>query len=481
MATIVDKLFVTFGLDPAEFIEGQKKVDAAQKKNRDTSSTTRKQMEEDGKKTVAAFRSIRNEVLALVGTFISLGAIKSFTEQITHSDAAIGRMAASLGMSVPDLWTWEKAMEQFGVKAGETDSALSSLTELAQQWAYGAPVTSEMSRQLTQAGVDVVKFHDASTTLEERINMLATAFHKIGPAAAEALGGSLNLPRQFIAQLAVQGPEAIDKMRAAMKAMGPLTDQQAAAAIRREQEWNNMQTRIQGFERYLVETFWPLVEPIIQAVMNWWQRNQVEIVSDLKAAVIWLGAELAKIPWKEIGADVKAIAQAADTAAQAFGGWGKTIEALGVAYLGFKALGIAGGIGTALRAIGVDGGGAAAGAGTAAAGAAGVAGIGLAPLAAVIALLGSGIILTLMELTKDHGDLTGVENMRKSQGGRGYMVNKDLYGARHSNEWDNSSTSIANDYNINIFTNGDVDSIVKGLDTYFHNLSVAAPAQQGGR
>ena len=492
MATIIDKLFVTFGLDPSEFVTGQKVVDDSQKKNRDTSLKTRKQMEDDGKRTVEAFRKIRNEVLALVASFVGLSAIKQFTSEITHSDASLWRMAKTLGMSVPDLWVWQKAMANFGVTAQETDAALSSLTDLAQSWKFGAPIAADLSRKLTQAGVDVVKFHDSTTTLDERLLMLAEAFHKVGPAATEALAGPLGLGRQFVAELAINGPAGIEKMRAAMRALGPVSEAQAAAAQKREQEWNAMQTRIQNFQRYLVERFWPIVEPIILRMMNWWDRNQVEIVGGMTSAITFLGTELKKIPWDAIGKDIEGIARHANEAAQAFGGWGKTLEAISLLWAGGKITTSILGLTALLRMAGVVGGGAAVGAG----GAAVAGGVGSTG-AAILGLLGilSPFLLALYhqgtDVIDEHGmgEDARMDALRKKQGVKGYGANSiepnglnpGVYGPP-SSSMTKTSVNSASQYTINLYaSSSEPGVIVRALDTYFRNLAIAAPAQQGGR
>jgi hypothetical protein len=481
MATILEKLVVTFGLDAAPFKEGQKSVDEAQKKNRETSDKTRKQMEEDGRKTVEAFRKIRNELVALVASFAGLNAIRHFTEEITHSDASIGRMARTLGMSTEDLWTWEKAMRQFGVTAADTDSALTSLTELQQGLNFGVPLSPDVATNLLKAGVDVGKFIDNSTTATDKLYMLAEAFQKIGAPAAEALAGPLRLSHDMVGALA-RGPDAIRAQAAAMRALGPLTDAQAAAAQRREQEWEAIQTRIENFQRYLVGTFWPVVEPIIQRMMRWWDAHQVEVIGRIKDAVSFLGAELQKVPWVAIGEDIKALARFANDAAQAFGGWGKTLLDV---YAGLKLIRLVGwvaGLGAAGTAAAATG--ATAGAG----GAAAAAGVG-AGAAAVLGLFGvvAAALLGLAPKGTDVIDSSGkgederMEDMRRRQHIAGY--GRDVYGPPTTlMNTSNSTSSTAHVDNINIYTNSaDAVGLESALTVAFRRMGIISPANQGAR
>ena len=67
MATVIDALVVTLGLDSSGFKKGQKETQDGLSKTRKEAEQTAKDMEAYGKRASSFFGSIRTELLALVG------------------------------------------------------------------------------------------------------------------------------------------------------------------------------------------------------------------------------------------------------------------------------------------------------------------------------------------------------------------------------------------------------------------------------
>ena len=69
MATIIDSLLVTLGLDTTSFEKGQKRVNEGQKGTREQTDKTSKTFEEFGKKAGNSLASLRNEAIGLFLAF----------------------------------------------------------------------------------------------------------------------------------------------------------------------------------------------------------------------------------------------------------------------------------------------------------------------------------------------------------------------------------------------------------------------------
>jgi hypothetical protein len=138
MATVIDALIVTLGLDPAGFKKGQAEAGASMKKTKDEAARTAKDMEARGKQAAQFFSQIKKEVLGLTVAIMGAAGIKNFIEKITVSDAATGRMAKNLGLATTELSALQNAAEIGGSSAGGMTATLKGLNEQLQNVAiYG--------------------------------------------------------------------------------------------------------------------------------------------------------------------------------------------------------------------------------------------------------------------------------------------------------------------------------------------------------
>lgn len=121
-------MILVLGLDARRFSEGQRDALAAFKKGKEGAVDFGKQVEESGAKMADSFSVVRKGMLGVVAG-IAGGGMISFVERIVQMDAATGRMAKTIGASVPGLSTWQYMMKQVG---GEAASATSSLLGMQQ-------------------------------------------------------------------------------------------------------------------------------------------------------------------------------------------------------------------------------------------------------------------------------------------------------------------------------------------------------------
>ncbi len=130
MATVLDAMVVTLGLDASKFTAGSKDADAALKSTRDTAARTGKDMAADGKKAAEFFARIKTEALGLIGVLAGGIGLKDLISSATNSMAGLGREARSIGVAVPALAAFSYVMQQNGASA---ESARQSVMGLAAQ------------------------------------------------------------------------------------------------------------------------------------------------------------------------------------------------------------------------------------------------------------------------------------------------------------------------------------------------------------
>jgi hypothetical protein len=126
---VIDELIVILGLDARKFTEGQRDAMQAFKKGKEGALDFGKTVEESGARMADALGFARKGAMGLVGAFIG-GEAAAFVGHVVAMDAATGRMAVTIGTSVPNLSLWQEMVRRVG---GSAESATSALVTLQQE------------------------------------------------------------------------------------------------------------------------------------------------------------------------------------------------------------------------------------------------------------------------------------------------------------------------------------------------------------
>jgi hypothetical protein len=147
MATIIDELLVTLGLDSSKFKteasqtqatinrvgEGARKqssqLEDSLKKHQTETTKRLKQVGEVGESTYKNFNKLRLEVLALFSTLATGYGLQEFIKNVTTTEVGLGRLSSVVGISVQDLDAFGQATDRMG---GDAKAAQQSLAGFAQ-------------------------------------------------------------------------------------------------------------------------------------------------------------------------------------------------------------------------------------------------------------------------------------------------------------------------------------------------------------
>jgi hypothetical protein len=151
VATIIDALIVTLGLDPTDYKKGeadaakatattgqkltdeQKKQAAARKRIEDEQRKRAKQTADEEKKradaTVKGFKDIAISAAGLVLGFDSIKGFVSLLGTLNSNEAGLGRLGQNLGVNVHELNTWGIAAEQIGGKAEDIQASFANVSK----------------------------------------------------------------------------------------------------------------------------------------------------------------------------------------------------------------------------------------------------------------------------------------------------------------------------------------------------------------
>lgn len=259
MATIIDALVVTLGLDTTAYKKGQTQASKAIKDTSDEAAKAAKEMEARGQQAAMFFTKIRNEALALLAVFTAGMGIASFTEHTIVSTAALGRMSDNLGMSAKDLSTWQLAAKNAGASAdGITAALIDSQKEVAKFRLTG--VTDGINKFL-QYGGKASDLKDGNTYLLARARIISNLY-RTDQGRARLVAGQMGIGEGEFNFLR-QGPEAIE---AARRAQAGLADELARAAVpaeRLRKEFDSLENKFTSVGVNVLTALMPALETIL--------------------------------------------------------------------------------------------------------------------------------------------------------------------------------------------------------------------------
>lgn len=190
MATVIDALVVTLGLDPSGFKKGQQETKEGLQQTRKESEQTAKDMEAAGKRAASFFGSIRTELLALVGVTLSAQGIKSFITGMTSNLQELAVNSRSLDMSAKSLDGWQRAAEAAGSSAEKITGTLGGFQNVLTQIRTGGGQDNPVFAALSSfAGATGANFDYQNDNSEEVMRKIAANWGKLSKDAQRRFGG----------------------------------------------------------------------------------------------------------------------------------------------------------------------------------------------------------------------------------------------------------------------------------------------------
>jgi hypothetical protein len=287
VATVIDALVVTLGLDPAQYKRGQADAKKSIKATSDEAARAAKEMEARGQQAALFFTKIRNEALALFAVFTAGMGLKNFTEHTILSTAALGRMSENLGMSAKDLAEWQLAAKNAGGTAeGITAALLDSQKEVAKFKLTG--VTEGINKFL-QYGGKASDLKDGNTYLLARARIISN-LAKADPGRAQLVASQMGItPAEY--NFLKQGPEAIEAARRAQAGLATELARASAPAERLRKEFDLLENK---FTSVGVNVLVALM-PAFETLMGYLTRLGDWIVAHKEDIAKWVDDTIKKI------------------------------------------------------------------------------------------------------------------------------------------------------------------------------------------
>lgn len=256
MATVIDSLLVTLGLDTSNWTKGRQ--------------VAAKETEETRRKTKGAADDITKSLLevgkTIGGLFLGFESISGFTKflaGLNEGEAALGRTAANIGMSAHELNKWGSAVTLAGGSATDAQAAFSQLTEDFQKMA----TTGEQSALLQFFRARNVNIRDENGNLRDQGKLyeeLADKTAQYGRAYQVTQFRAIGLSQGYINYLVQTKAAREEQLRIAERDNG-VTEESVKKAAELQQYWRGIGIEVaQIGQKILLE-----VTPYVKVAFGW--------------------------------------------------------------------------------------------------------------------------------------------------------------------------------------------------------------------
>ncbi|MES3389892.1 phage tail tape measure protein [Enterobacter hormaechei] len=340
-ATVIDALLVTLGLDPSAFTAGTNEVTKDLGKLKKESQSTSKAMAEEGKKAAEFFRSIRNEMLALIGVTLTLKGVKDILIDTTHNMADLGRVSTLIGESARTVDAWGNAVKGFGGDAKTMQATMLGLEDSITSFQMTGRGNGTI-QAFRSMGIQFMDEHGKARKSSDLLLDVARYFEKVHatPQQARQFGKMAGIDQGTINML-MQGSEATKRYVAEQERNSAVTDRAIRNAQEMERAWASLDSQWQAAKLTLTEALQPQIKQVTQL---------------LKEGGDWIRDHRGEINqfFQELPGKIKPIIDDVQQVVDFFGGWETVAKTLIGLQLASWIAGVAsalGGLATSLSAL----------------------------------------------------------------------------------------------------------------------------------
>ncbi|MGE8129006.1 phage tail tip lysozyme [Methylobacterium sp. NPDC080182] len=328
MATVIDSLIVSLGLDPSGFTKGQKEAAASIAKTREQAQKHGAGIEKSMDGAAEAVDRLARNALKLFAVFTAGRAIKDFVADVTSADAALGRLAKSVGSTPDVISSLGNAVARNGgsatAAAGSFERLADSINEI--KVTGNSSILPFLYRLQGLGGKQINLNKELSETFGDLAENAKNIADKSGVPFATYLLKQAGVDRDTAALL-VKGREAYNKALAESRRIGIVRKEDTEAAQKLETSLESLRQTSEGFGRTILTAITPTVTDLIERMREWVTANQDWIKTEIVAKVREFADWLKSIDWNSILSGIRGFIRGADDAAKAVGGWKVVAEA----------------------------------------------------------------------------------------------------------------------------------------------------------
>ena len=287
MATIVDSLVVTLGLDASHFKREAGTINVFLKDTREQAINTGRELEARGKQGAEFFGQIKREALSLMAVLLGGRGIEAFTANAVQSMAALGKEAANVGMTVPALDAFRKVIERSGGSADEASAAVRGLVDAMERYKLLGQGSPEFIGSLRTIGAGP---NDSAMEVIKKFYAFAQA-HQGDHPLVNLLGRAIGLPQSVIDN-SYKGLDVLQKELALSSDLGLTTENMSKQAQQLQHDWIGLRQAAENLGNTVQTNLSPALDKILLWATKYLEKSPdvVTAVTGVTAALIALSA-----------------------------------------------------------------------------------------------------------------------------------------------------------------------------------------------
>lgn len=290
MATVIDSLVVTLGLDNKDFQQGVKDTEKGLDDTRKRTERVGKDIAASGKDAAEFFGQMQRSAIKFFAVLTAGKGLINFTRDVVTTGANLSRMSKNMGLSADTMHRWGKAAELNG---GSMEGFLGTLQNLnSQMTEIQMTGKSALTPFLQQIGVGV---YDAAGKLKTGTQLLTDVATSV-----ESRFGTRQERYSFLTAMGLdenmatmlsQGAKAVKEMVNAQQGFSQADADRAAKADRM---WRDTHSRLEALTRELVIKALPALEKLAE---NFLKLAEVAIPPLSKAVEVFVDLDGATDGW----------------------------------------------------------------------------------------------------------------------------------------------------------------------------------------
>lgn len=328
MATFLDRFVVEIGLDPKAFVKGTGDTMGALKKTREAATKEGTGIEKSMDGAAEAVDRLARNFLKLFALVTAGRAIKDFVADVTSADAAMGRLAKSIGSTPEAISSLANAVARNGgsasAAAGSFERLSDSINEL--KTTGNSSILPVFGRLQGISGRQIRLNTDLATTFGDIAEAAKVSAERIGVSQTSYLLKQAGYDQGTIALL-IQGRAKLNEALEKSRRIGIVNEKDVKAAQALETSIESLRQTSEGFGRTILTALSPTITGLLKQLQDWIAANRELIAAKLAEMAEEFAKFLRQIPWGDVIRGVRDFAKGANEVAQAMGGWKVVAEA----------------------------------------------------------------------------------------------------------------------------------------------------------
>ena len=259
MATVIDSLLIELGLDTSKFDASAKKSVDELRKFENQSGKSFKNTQQGAKNVGDGFEKARNALISLGVAFIGIKGFTNFTQQMTTTNAGLGRTAELFKMSARELDAWGGVLKSVGGDANDFQSSMQAIQQGVANIQFGDTAILETLAKLqaldsydyAKHEVDIYKLADAIKRFAE-VN---------GEQAAYTQAQAMGINRNYF-MILKQGGDVMRQLYGDSYKLSGVTEENTQKAQKLQEAWGRVGQALSGASNQVMDQMYPSLEKL---------------------------------------------------------------------------------------------------------------------------------------------------------------------------------------------------------------------------